>query len=182
MKVLFLFLTRILAWDHAGTTTSKSTMHTTKSHDLPAKPGCLTLGNGIICFTCRNATSKSLLWNRHRRCSIHDYFAVSGAFLLNVDHLSSRTHRCLVQWLVIPSRLLTCCRSSNHICKWPYWNLVIEPWKSNWISLCLPYQDNSIQFEDLWFVETLPPIGGCMGGWMGGWVDGWGHVKSLNIE
>ena len=32
-------------------------------------------------------------------------------------------------------------------------------------------------FEDLWFVETLPP----MGGWVDGWVDGWGHVKSLKI-
>ena len=30
---------------------------------------------------------------------------------------------------------------------------------SNW--------DNSILFEDLWFVGTPPPIGGCMGGWVG---------------
>ena len=40
--------------------------------------------------------------------------------------------------------------------------------------------------QDLWFVETPPPMGGSMGGWMDGWVDGlddgWGQVKSLEIE
>ena len=35
----------------------------------------------------------------------------------------------------------------------------------NWI------KNNSILFEDLWFVETPPS--------MVRWVDGWGHVKSL---
>ena len=27
-----------------------------------------------------------------------------------------------------------------------------------------------ILFEDLWFVETPPPMGGCVGGWVGQWV------------
>ena len=40
-----------------------------------------------------------------------------------------------------------------------------------------PNQDNSILFEDLLFVETLPPMGGCVGGWVDGWVNGWGQVK-----
>ena len=31
-------------------------------------------------------------------------------------------------------------------------------------------QDNSILFEDLWFVETPPPMGGCVGGSVGQWV------------
>ena len=37
---------------------------------------------------------------------------------------------------------------------------------------CWLNQDNSILFEDLWFVETLPPMGGCgcVGGWVGQWV------------
>ena len=30
-----------------------------------------------------------------------------------------------------------------------------------------PNQDNSILFEDLWFVETPAPMGGCMGQWVG---------------
>ena len=34
-------------------------------------------------------------------------------------------------------------------------------------------RDNSILFEDLWFVDTLPPLDRCMGGWMGGWVGQW---------
>ena len=33
--------------------------------------------------------------------------------------------------------------------------------------LSCPNQDNSILFEDLWFVETPPPMGGCVGGWVG---------------
>ena len=32
--------------------------------------------------------------------------------------------------------------------------------------------DNSVLFEDLWFVETLPTFG-----WVGGWISGWVHVK-----
>ena len=36
---------------------------------------------------------------------------------------------------------------------------------------CWLNQDNSILFEDLWFVETPPPMGGC--GWLGGWVGQW---------
>ena len=27
--------------------------------------------------------------------------------------------------------------------------------------------DNSILFEDLWFIETPPPMGGSMGEWVG---------------
>ena len=34
-------------------------------------------------------------------------------------------------------------------------------------------RDNSILFEDLWFVDTLPPLDRCMGGWLGGWVGQW---------
>ena len=33
-----------------------------------------------------------------------------------------------------------------------------------------PNRDNSILFEDLWFVETPPPMGGCVSGWVGQWV------------
>ena len=47
---------------------------------------------------------------------------------------------------------------------------------------CWLNQDNSILFEDLWFVETPPPMGGCVGGWVGQWVNGWGQVKWLTIE
>ena len=32
-------------------------------------------------------------------------------------------------------------------------------------------------FEDSLFVETAPPMGGCVGGWVGQWVKGWGQVK-----
>ena len=35
-------------------------------------------------------------------------------------------------------------------------------------------QDNSILFEDLWFVETPSPMGGCVGGWVYQWVNGLG--------
>ena len=38
---------------------------------------------------------------------------------------------------------------------------------------CWLNQDNSILFEDLWFVETPPPMGGCVGIWVGQWVNGW---------
>ena len=40
-------------------------------------------------------------------------------------------------------------------------------------------RDNSILFEDLWFVDTLPPLDRCMGGWLGGWVGQW--VSSRQI-
>ena len=39
-----------------------------------------------------------------------------------------------------------------------------------------------ILFEDLRFVETPPPMGGCMGGWVVQWVNGWGQVILLNNE
>ena len=32
-------------------------------------------------------------------------------------------------------------------------------------------------FEDLWFVETLPPMGGCVDGWVNGWI----QVKWQNL-
>ena len=41
--------------------------------------------------------------------------------------------------------------------------------------------DILILFEDLKFVETSPPMGGCIIWWVGGWVDGWVQVKSLKI-
>ena len=44
---------------------------------------------------------------------------------------------------------------------------------TNW-----PNWDNSILFEDLLFVETPPPTGGCVGVWVGQWVNGW--VRSTN--
>ena len=31
-----------------------------------------------------------------------------------------------------------------------------------------PNQDNSFLFDDLWFADTPPPMGGCMGGWVEG--------------
>ena len=34
-------------------------------------------------------------------------------------------------------------------------------------------RDNSILFENLWFVDTLPPLDRCICGWMGGWVGQW---------
>ena len=42
-------------------------------------------------------------------------------------------------------------------------------------------QDNSILFENLWFVDTLPPMGGCgcVGGWMGQWVGSGQITKNL---
>ena len=42
-------------------------------------------------------------------------------------------------------------------------------------------RDISILFKDLKFVETPPPMDGCIIWWVGGWVDGWGQVKSLKI-
>ena len=44
-------------------------------------------------------------------------------------------------------------------------------WLTIVISLDLN-QDNSILFEDLWFVQTPPPLGGWVDGWLGGWVSG----------
>ena len=45
--------------------------------------------------------------------------------------------------------------------------------RSNHLKLknCWLNQDNSILFDDLWFLETLPSMGGC--GCVGGWVDQW---------
>ena len=55
---------------------------------------------------------------------------------------------------------------------------------NNWINLHLIdiLFEDSILFEDLWFVDTPPPMGGCVGGWVGQWVNGWGQVKWLTIE
>ena len=39
-----------------------------------------------------------------------------------------------------------------------------------------------IQFCFLRFVETPPPMGGCVGGWVVQWVNGWGQVILLNIK
>ena len=46
-----------------------------------------------------------------------------------------------------------------------------------------PNQDNSILFEDLWFVETPtpPPIGGWLGGSVGQWV-GLGQMTNKWID
>ena len=40
-----------------------------------------------------------------------------------------------------------------------------------------PNQDNSIFLEDLWFVETPPPMSWYVGGWVVQWVDGWGSTQ-----
>ena len=44
-----------------------------------------------------------------------------------------------------------------------------------------PNQDNSILFEDLWFVETPPPMGGCVGGWVGKWSMWKCHIPQAKI-
>ena len=49
--------------------------------------------------------------------------------------------------------------------------------KSLKFNKCSPNKDNSILFEDLWFVQTPPPMGGCVCGWVGQWINGWGQVK-----
>ena len=57
-------------------------------------------------------------------------------------------------------------------------------WRGWWVGSgqntknCWLNQDNSILFEDLWFVETLHPWVG-VGVWVDGWVNGWGQVKWL---
>ena len=43
-------------------------------------------------------------------------------------------------------------------------------------------QDNSILFEDLWFVETPQPMGGWVGGWMDDWVDVWVMLNHLKLN
>ena len=52
---------------------------------------------------------------------------------------------------------------------------------NNWINLEL-IDIIQILFEDLWFVDTPPPMGGSVSGWVGQWVNGWGQVKWLTIE
>ena len=42
-----------------------------------------------------------------------------------------------------------------------------------------PNWDNSILFEDLWFVKTPPPMGGCVGDWVGQWVGSSQMTKNL---
>ena len=44
---------------------------------------------------------------------------------------------------------------------------------------CWPNQDNSILFEDLWFVETPPPMDGCVCGSVGQWVGSGKITKNL---
>ena len=43
--------------------------------------------------------------------------------------------------------------------------------KSLKFNKCSPNENNSVLFEDLSFVETPRPMGGC--GWLGGWVGQW---------
>ena len=59
---------------------------------------------------------------------------------------------------------------------WRLPHLWVGEWVGIWVGSCqitnnwinLNNQDNSILFEDLWSVETPPPMSGCMGGWLGG--------------
>ena len=55
-------------------------------------------------------------------------------------------------------------------------------WNDYQLNKSWPNWDNSILFEDLWFVETPPPMGVCVGGWVGHLVNDWGQVKWLTIE
>ena len=41
-----------------------------------------------------------------------------------------------------------------------------------------PNQDNSILFEDLWFVDIPPPMDGCVDDWVGQWV-GLGQMTKI---
>ena len=51
--------------------------------------------------------------------------------------------------------------------------------KSLKFNKCWPNQDNSILFEDLWFVETPPPMGGWLDGSVGQWVVSGQMTKNL---
>ena len=55
--------------------------------------------------------------------------------------------------------------------------------KSLKFNKCWPNQDNSILFEDLWFVETSPPMGGWLGVSVGQWV-GLGQMTNnwINLD
>ena len=46
-----------------------------------------------------------------------------------------------------------------------------------------PNWDDSILFEDLWFVETPSAMGGCVGGFVGQWV-GSGQITNniINLD
>ena len=64
----------------------------------------------------------------------------------------------------------------------------VDGWVNGWgqvkwlkFNKSWPNRDNSILFEDLWFVATPPPMDGCVGGWVGQWDNGWGQVKWLKI-
>ena len=46
-------------------------------------------------------------------------------------------------------------------------------WNHKTFNKTWSYRDNSILFEDLLFVDTLPPLDRCMGGWLGGWAGQW---------
>ena len=68
-----------------------------------------------------------------------------------------------------------------HLKIWNLWRIP-HPWVGEWIdgwgqvklikifNNCWPNQDNSILFEDLWFVET--PTHGWVCGWVGCWMGG----------
>ena len=47
------------------------------------------------------------------------------------------------------------------------------PYTSNLVYMCAD------MFEDLSFVETPPPMGGCVGGWVGQWVGSGQITKNL---
>ena len=74
----------------------------------------------------------------------------------------------------------------------PWVGVWVVGWVSGWLggfrsndlqlNKSWPNRDNSIGFEDLWFVETAIPMDGCVAGWLGQFVNGWGQVKWLTIE
>ena len=75
-------------------------------------------------------------------------------FCLKIDDLLRHPHPCVGVWVVgWVSALMGGVRSNDY--------QLNKSWRN---------QDNSILFEDLWFVETLPPMGWCVGGWVGQWV------------
>ena len=89
-----------------------------------------------------------------------------------------------------------------HLKIWNLWRIA-HPWVGVWFGgwvgglmggvrskhykfkKCWLNQDNSILFEDLWFVETPHPwVGVCMGGWMGGSMVGSGQMTNnlINLD
>ena len=55
----------------------------------------------------------------------------------------------------------------------------VVSWNDEKFNKSLPNQDNSILFEDLWFVEAPPSMSGCVGGWVGQWVVSGQMTKNL---